>query len=117
MHINLIIPLEIIQVTYSKINFIIIFLYFLLSNIWINMKILVFKNRKTIKEKYYKNKIFIYELIISMNKSYVSKSVNFFNRLNKNYLFSDYIYRNKNKISICVTIYKYNIKIFSFYIL
>ena len=64
MHVNLVIPLEIIQVTYPKINFIIIFLYFLLLNIWINMKILVFKNRKTIKEKYYKNKIFIYELII-----------------------------------------------------
>lgn len=51
------------------------------------------------------------------NKSYVGKSVNLFNRLNKNYLSSFYINKNKEKMAICAAIFKYGIKNFSFYIL
>nr|YP_010721243.1 GIY-YIG homing endonuclease [Cyathus striatus]WDS46394.1 GIY-YIG homing endonuclease [Cyathus striatus]WDS46429.1 GIY-YIG homing endonuclease [Cyathus striatus] len=76
-----------------------------------------YKNRKFIKDKYY-NKRGIYLWVNnSNNKSYVGKSVNLFNRLNKNYLSSDYINRNKNKMSICAAIYKYGIQNFSVYIL
>ena len=73
------------------------------------------KNRKVIKEKYY-NKTGIYLWVIN-NKSYVGKSVNLFNRLNKNYLSNSYIFKNKEKMAICAAIYKYGINKFSFYIL
>jgi group I intron endonuclease len=51
------------------------------------------------------------------NKSYVDKSVDLFNRLNKNYLSNSYIFKNKEKMAICSAIYKYGIDKFSFYIL
>jgi hypothetical protein len=51
------------------------------------------------------------------NKSYVGKSVDLFNRLNKNYLSNSYIFKNKAKMAICSAIYKYGIDKFSFYIL
>ena len=51
------------------------------------------------------------------NKSYVGKSVDLFNRLNKNYLSNSDIFKNKEKLAICSAIYKYGIDKFSFYIL
>jgi len=72
---------------------------------------------KIIKEKYY-NKTGIYLWVNNTNnKSYVGKSVNLFNRLNKNYLSNSYIFKNKAKLAICGAIYKYGINKFSFYIL
>jgi excinuclease UvrABC nuclease subunit len=59
------------------------------------------KERKIIKEKYY-NKTGIYLWVNNINnKSYVGKSVNLFNRLNKNYLSNSYIFKNKAKMAIC----------------
>jgi len=54
MHVNLIILLEIIQVTYPKINFIIIFLYPSSIKYLNKYEDFSFKNGKIIKEKYYK---------------------------------------------------------------
>jgi group I intron endonuclease len=76
-----------------------------------------FNNRKIIKEKYLK-KMGIYLWLNNINnKSYVGKSVDLFNRLNKNYLSNSYIFKNKEKMAICSAIYKYGIDKFSFYIL
>lgn len=76
-----------------------------------------FKSRKFIKNKYY-NQTGIYLWINSINnKSYVGKSVNLFNRLNKNYLSKSYVFKNKGKMAICAAIHKYGITKFSFYIL
>ena len=76
-----------------------------------------YNGRKIIKQKY-NNVQGIYLWVNNINnKSYVGKSVNLFNRLNKNYLSSNYIKRNKDKMAICAAIFKYNIKNFTFYIL
>ena len=76
-----------------------------------------FNNRKMIKEKYY-NKRGIYLWVNKINnKSYVGKSVNLYSRLNKNYLSSSYILKNKDKMSICAAIFKYGIENFSFFVL
>jgi GIY-YIG catalytic domain len=70
-----------------------------------------------VKGKYLK-KSGIYLWVNSINnKSYVGKSVDLFNRLNKNYLSNSYIFKNKEKMAICSAIYKYGIDKFSFYIL
>jgi hypothetical protein len=76
-----------------------------------------FNGKKIIKQKY-NNIQGIYLWINNLNnKSYVGKSVNIFNRLNKNYLSSYYINKNKDKMAICAAILKYGIKNFTFYIL
>ena len=51
------------------------------------------------------------------NKSYVGKSINLYNRLNKIYLSIFYINKNKEKMAICAAISKYGIDKFSFYVL
>lgn len=76
-----------------------------------------YNGRKIIKQKY-NNVQGIYLWVNNINnKSYVGKSVNLFNRLNKNYLSSNYIKKNKDKMAICAAIFKYDIKNFTFYIL
>ena len=64
------------------------------------------------------NKSGIYLWVNNINKkSYVGKSVNIFNRLNKNYLSNSYIFKNRDKMAICAAILKYGIGNFTFYIL
>jgi hypothetical protein len=75
------------------------------------------RGRALVKGKYLK-KAGIYLWVNNINnKSYVGKSVDLFNRLNKNYLSNYYIFKNKEKMAICSAIYKYGIDKFSFYIL
>jgi group I intron endonuclease len=73
--------------------------------------------KNSIKKKYL-GKPCIYLWVNNINnKSYVGKSINLFNRLNKNYLSNSYINRNKGKMAICGAIYKYGINNFTLYVL
>ena len=72
--------------------------------------------RSVLKQKYIKIPgIYLWVNKIN-NKCYVGKSINLYLRFSK-YLAPSYINNNKNNMAICSAISKYEIKIFTFYVL
>jgi group I intron endonuclease len=72
--------------------------------------------RSVLKQKYLKIPgIYLWVNKIN-NKCYVGKSINLYLRFSK-YLVPSYFYNNKNKMTICGAISKYEIKLFTFYVL